>query len=123
MPYRLLADAIVVFHAAFVVFVVVGGWLVVRWPRVALIHIPAAIWGALIEVAGWVCPLTPLENYLRGRAGEMGYAGGFVEHYVLRALYPEGLTPTIQWGLGLFVIVVNMAAYGYVLRSRRRLAS
>ena len=123
MPYRLLADAIVVFHAAFVVFVVVGGWLVVRWPRVALIHIPAAIWGALIEVAGWVCPLTPLENYLRGRAGEMGYAGGFVEHYVLRALYPEGLTPTIQWGLGLFVIVVNAAAYGYVLRSRRRLAS
>ena len=123
MPYRLLADAVVVFHAAFVVFVVVGGWLVVRWPRLALIHIPAAIWGALIEVAGWVCPLTPLENYLRGRAGEMGYAGGFVEHYVLRALYPERLTPTIQWGLGLVVIIANAAAYGYVLRSRRRLAS
>ena len=122
MPYRLLADAVVVFHAAFVAFVVVGGWLVVRWPRVALIHIPAAIWGALIEFAGWVCPLTPLENYLRGRAGERGYAGGFVEHYVLRALYPDGLTPTIQWGLGVFVIIVNVAAYGYVLRARRHRA-
>lgn len=120
MTYRLLADAVVLFHASFVVFVVLGGLLVVRWRRVALIHVPAVIWGALIEFAGWICPLTPLENYLRGRAGEAGYSGGFVEHYVLHTLYPGGLTPTIRWTLGLFVIVVNVAAYGYIARARRR---
>lgn len=122
MGFRLLADSVALFHAAFVVFVVTGGLLVIRWPRAALLHVPAAIWGALIEFGGWVCPLTPLENYLRGRAGEAGYSGGFVEHYVLRALYPSGLTPRIQWGLGLFVILVNAAAYGYILRKRRRRA-
>lgn len=120
MTFRVLADAVALFHGAFVVFVVVGGLLVLRWPRVALVHVPAAIWGALIEFAGWICPLTPLENYLRGRAGDAGYTGGFVEHYVLRALYPDGLTPAIQWTLGTFVVVVNAAAYFFVLRARRR---
>jgi len=120
MIYRLLADAVVLFHASFVLFVVLGGLLVVRWRRVAVLHVPAAIWGALIEFAGLICPLTPLENYLRGRAGEAGYSGGFVEHYVLHTLYPGGLTPAIRWALGLFVIVVNAAAYGYIVRSRRR---
>lgn len=120
MTYRVLADAVALFHAAFVVFVVAGGLLVVRWRRLALVHVPAAVWGALIEFGGWICPLTPLENYLRGRAGEAGYSGGFVEHYVLRALYPGGLTPAIRWTLGLFVIVVNVTAYSYILRARRR---
>jgi uncharacterized membrane protein len=115
-----LADAVALFHAAFVVFVVVGGLLVVRWPRVVVLHVPAAIWGALIEFGGWICPLTPLENYLRGRAGEAGYTGGFVEHYVLRALYPDGLTQSIQWVLGFLVIAANAAAYAYVVRKRRR---
>ncbi len=119
MMYRLLADAVALFHGAFVIFVVAGGLLVIRWPRLAIVHLPAALWGALIEFGGWICPLTPLENYLRGRAGEAGYAGGFVEHYVLGALYPAGLTPAIQWALGVFVIVVNAAAYGY-LRTRAR---
>ena len=119
MIYRLLADCVALFHAAFVVFVVAGGLIVIRWPRVAFAHVPAALWGALIEFGGWICPLTPLENYLRGRAGEAGYTGGFVEHYVLRALYPSGLTPAIQWTLGLFVILVNAAAYGYIVRARR----
>lgn len=121
MAYRLLADAVALLHAAFVVFVVAGGLIVVRWPRVALAHLPAAAWGALIEFGGWICPLTPLENYLRGRAGEAGYSGGFVEHYVLGALYPAGLTRAIQWALGAFVIVVNVAAYGWIVRARRRL--
>lgn len=120
MRYRVLADAVAILHAAFVVFVVVGGLLVVRWRRLAVLHIPAAVWGAAIEFGGWVCPLTPLENFLRGRAGEAGYAGGFVDHYVLRTLYPEGLTRTIQWALGLLVIIVNAAAYGYIVRARRR---
>jgi hypothetical protein len=120
MRYRVLADAVAILHAAFVVFVIVGGLLVVRWRRLAVLHIPAAVWGAAIEFGGWVCPLTPLENYLRGRAGEAGYTGGFVEHYVLRTLYPEGLTRTIQWGLGLLVIMVNVVAYGYIVRARRR---
>jgi len=120
MTYRVLADAVALFHAAFVVFVIVGGLFVVRWPRVAVLHVPAAVWGALIEFGGWICPLTPLENYFRGRAGEAGYTGGFVEHYVLRALYPSGLTPPIQWALGFFVIAVNAAAYAYVVRTRRR---
>jgi len=120
MRYRVLADAVAILHAAFVVFVIVGGLLVVRWRRLAVLHIPAAVWGAAIEFGGWVCPLTPLENYLRGRAGEAGYTGGFVEHYVLRTLYPEGLTRTIQWGLGLLVIIVNAVAYGYIVRARRR---
>jgi uncharacterized protein DUF2784 len=120
MTYRVLADAVALLHAAFVVFVVVGGLLVVRWPRLAVLHVPAAIWGALIEFGGWICPLTPLENHFRDRAGEAGYTGGFVEHYVLRALYPAGLTRSIQWTLGCFVIAVNTAAYVYVVRTRRR---
>jgi uncharacterized protein DUF2784 len=120
MRYRVLADAVAILHAAFVVFVIVGGLLVIRWRRIAALHIPAAVWGAAIEFGGWVCPLTPLENFLRGQAGEAGYAGGFVEHYVLRTLYPEGLTRTIQWGLGLLVIIVNAAAYSYIVRARRR---
>jgi hypothetical protein len=120
MIYRVLANAVVVFHATFVAFVVLGGLLVMRWRRVAFIHVPAAIWGAAIEFGGWICPLTPLENSLRARAGEAGYSGGFVEHYILRALYPDGLTRPIQWTLGLFVVAVNAAAYGYVLRTRRQ---
>src|SRR6185437_6906980 len=99
MIFRLLADAVVLFHAAYVVFVVVGGFLVLRWHWVAWLHIPAATWGALIEFGGWICPLTPLENHLRTRAGEAGYAGGFIQHYVLRALYPTGLTPGVRWTL------------------------
>jgi len=116
MLYRWLADAVVVLHAAFVVFVVLGGVLVIRWRRLAWLHVPAAIWGALIEFAGWICPLTPLENSFRGRAGDAGYAGGFVEHYLLRALYPDGLTPSVRWLLGAIVVVVNGIAYGYVIR-------
>ena len=85
----LLADLLVLFHATFVLFVVAGGLLVLKWPRLAWLHIPCALWGVLIEFGGWICPLTPLENTLRQRAGEAGYSGGFVEHYVLHVLYPS----------------------------------
>jgi hypothetical protein len=118
--FRLLADAITVFHAAFVAFVVLGGFLVLRWRRVAWLHVPSFVWGAVVELTGWICPLTPLEKHVRARAGEAGYAGGFVDHYVLRALYPEGLTPRIQLVLGTLVLAVNGVVYWFVWRSRKR---
>jgi hypothetical protein len=119
MPYRALADGVLVAHAAFVVFVVLGGLLVLRWPRVAWLHVPAALWGAAIEFTGLVCPLTPLENRWRQLAGEQGYPGGFIEHYILSALYPGGLTREIQLTLGLLVVVLNLVIYAWVLRRTR----
>ena len=88
----MLADLVVLIHFAFVVFVVAGGLLVWKWPRVAWLHVPCALWGAAVEFGGWVCPLTPLENTLRVRAGEAGYQGDFVARHVMPVLYPEGLT-------------------------------
>jgi Protein of Unknown function (DUF2784) len=120
--YRILADITVGLHLLFVVFVIAGGLLVLRWPRLAWVHIPAAVWGALIEFAGWVCPLTPLEQTLRNAAGEAGYRGGFIEHYLLPVLYPGGLTRGIQIGLGVTVVLLNVLVYGYLLR-RHRLSS
>jgi hypothetical protein len=120
----MLADIVVGFHVGFVLFVVLGGLLVLRWPRVAWLHLPAAVWGALIEFAGWVCPLTPLENRLRRASGASGYAGGFVEHYLLPVLYPAGLTRGVQYVLGAGVLAVNAAVYWWVIRRfRRSLAS
>jgi hypothetical protein len=117
----LLADLVVVIHFCFVLFVILGGLLVLRWPRLAYLHLPAATWGVLIEVAGWVCPLTPLEQSLRLKAGEQGYSGSFIEHYVLPLLYPSALTRTIQVVLGIIVIAVNLGIYGYLLRRQRSL--
>jgi Protein of Unknown function (DUF2784) len=117
--YRILADLVVGLHLLFVVFVVAGGLLVLRWCRLAWVHLPAAVWGALIEFAGWVCPLTPLEQDLRAAAGEVGYRGGFIEHYLLPLLYPSGLTRGIQIGLGIAVVLLNLMIYGYVFRSSR----
>lgn len=120
MGYRLAADAVLVVHALFVAFVVAGGLLVLRWPRLAWLHLPCAAWGALIEFAGWICPLTPLENRLRRLGGEAGYEGGFVETYLLAALYPEGLSRPVQWALGGLVLAVNAAVYAWILARRRR---
>ena len=89
---RLLANTVVACHALFIVFVVCGGFAAWRWRWVAALHIPCAVWGILIEYRGGICPLTPLENSLRARAGQQGYTGGFVEHYLLPAIYPRGLT-------------------------------
>lgn len=118
MGFRLLADAVVALHAAFVAFVALGGFLVLRWPRAAWLHLPAASWGALVELAGWVCPLTYLENWLRARGGEQGYTGGFVEHYLLPALYPSWLDRPSQLALGIAVIGLTAALYAIsILRS------
>jgi hypothetical protein len=118
--YRLLADAVVVLHFAFVLFVVFGGLLALRWPRALWLHAPAAVWGALIEFAGWICPLTPLENELRRRGGEAGYTGGFIEHYVLPILYPAQLTRATQLVLGALVLAINVTVYAIVIARRRK---
>jgi hypothetical protein len=120
MLYQVLADIVACVHAAFVAFVVLGGVLAIRWRSLVWLHVPAAIWGALSEFADWVCPLTPLENALRGRAGDAGYGDGFIQHYLLRALYPAGLTRGVQVALGTLVIVVNILAYVALLRRGRR---
>lgn len=116
MLYRALADGVLLLHLGFVLFVALGGLLVLRWPAVAWAHLPAAAWGAWISFANWVCPLTPLENRLRARGGEAGYEGGFLEHYLLRILYPEGLTRGAQIALGVLVIAVNALVYWRVWR-------
>ncbi len=118
MAYRILADLVVGIHVLFVVFVVLGGLLALRWPWVATAHLPAAVWGALIEFKGWICPLTPLENSLRASAGQAGYEGGFIEHYLLPVLYPVGITRGLQLVLGSLVLAVNLVVYGVVLWRR-----
>lgn len=120
MIFTVLADATLVLHLAFIAFIVLGGLLVARWPRAVLMHLPAAAWGVLIEVGGWTCPLTPLENWLRLRAGQQGYSGSFVEQYLLPVIYPEALTRNVQLVLAAVVLVVNVAVYAFVLRRRRR---
>jgi len=119
--YRFLADLTALVHLAFVIFVVAGGLLALRWPAVRWAHLPAALWGAWIEFTGGICPLTPLENALRQRAGEAPYGGDFVSHYVLPVLYPAGLTRPTQLVLGLLVVGVNAGVYACLwARARRR---
>ncbi len=120
MIYHWLAGAVVLFHAAFVVFVIVGGFMALRWHRLVWLHLPAAAWGVLIEYGGWICPLTPLEIMLRARAGVAGYSGGFIDHYILRRLYPSGLTPQIRWTLGTLALLLNIVAYALILRQSQR---
>lgn len=117
---QLAADLLVVAHLAFICFVVLGGLLALKWRRVAFVHIPAAVWGALTEFQGWLCPLTPLEQYFRTAAGEAGYAGSFIEHYLLPVIYPAGLTRDLQLQLGIFVVVINAAIYGWLLARHAR---
>jgi hypothetical protein len=112
----MLADLVVILHFAFVLFVILGGLLVLRWPRLAYVHLPVALYGALIELVGWICPLTPLEKRLRESAGLQGYQGGFVEHYILPVLYPAGLTRGVQWVLGVLVLGINLVIYAVVAR-------
>ncbi|MEJ7758075.1 MAG: DUF2784 domain-containing protein [Gemmatimonadaceae bacterium] len=119
MIYRWLADAVVILHVGFVIFVMVGGFLLMRWPKLVYVHVPAAVWGVLIEFAGWTCPLTPLENSFRARGGQAGYAGGFIDHYLIPILYPAGLSRNIQWVLGLLALGVNVLAYYMFLRRRK----
>ena len=114
MIYSYLADLIVLLHISFVLFVLLGGFLLFWKPATALYHFPAVLWAAGLEFWGWICPLTPLENMLRTRAGASGYATGFVEHYLIPLLYPAVLTGNMQIGIGLIVLIVNSVIYLYV---------
>ena len=114
------ADAVLVVHLLFIAFVVLGGLLVLRWHRLAWLHLPAAAWGAIVELLHLQCPLTPLENNLREAAGQAGYEGGFIAHYLIPTIYPAGLTPRIQLGLGVFVLLLNALIYAWVLLRVKR---
>jgi len=118
MAYWFAAHLVLILHLGFVCFVVLGGFLAWRWRWIVFLHIPAVLWSALIEFRGWICPLTPLEQRFRQAAGEAGYAGGFVEHYILPVLYPSALTRDIQLLLGICVVVINLAAYGWLIVRR-----
>ena len=120
MIYRIAADCVLLLHLAFTLFAVLGGLLVLRRPSLLWLHLGAVFWGVVIELADWICPLTPLENFLRERGGEAGYAGGFIEHYVVRLLYPENLTIALRYLLGLGLVAVNLLIYGYIFWIRRR---
>ena len=120
MVYPILADLVVVIHLLFVLFVMLGGLLVLRWRVCAWIHIPAVVWAVLIEFSGWICPLTPLENHLRIKGGSSGYATGFVEHYIIPLLYPAQLTRELQVFLGLLVLIVNLVIYLWVWRAYKK---
>ena len=116
----ILADAVLVLHGLFVAWVVLGGFAVLRWPRLAWLHLPAAAWGVWIEASGGICPLTPLELRLRAAAGEAGYAGGFLEHYLGGLLYPAGLTRAVQWLLAGVVLAINLTVYTVLWRRRAK---
>jgi hypothetical protein len=119
MFYRVAADLVVLFHLGFLLFVVAGALLVVRWRWIAWFHLPCAVWGSLVELWGWICPLTPMELHFRRLGGQAGYSGGFVEHYLLPILYPTHLTRDHHLILGVLVIALNVILYGYVFRRAR----
>jgi len=119
LRYRLLADLTLLLHLAFVVFAMVGGLLVLKWPRLAWLHLPAAAWGALVEFTGWICPLTPLETSLRAMGGESVSGSDFIGRYLLPVLYPTGLTGDLQVVLGMGVLAVNTALYTWLWRRRK----
>jgi hypothetical protein len=120
MLHRLAADAVLLLHAAFIVFAVLGALPALRWRWWPALHLPAAAWAFFVEATGRLCPLTTVENELRRRAGDQGYAGGFIEHYLWPLIYPDGLTRPTQWALALGVLLVNALIYGLVWRRRRQ---
>ena len=121
--YPLLANLVLIVHLAFVVFVLCGGLLVLRWRWIAWLHLPAVLWGAVVEFTGWICPLTPLENWLRAQSGESSYSSDFLAQYLLPVLYPGDLTRGIQLLLGTVVVVLNAAVYWWLWRMQARGAS
>jgi Protein of Unknown function (DUF2784) len=119
MIWSLVADGLVLVHFAFTTFVIFGGFLTWRWPQSALLHLPALAWGCWVEVSHSICPLTPLENHFRHLGGQAGYQGGFLAHYLVRVLYPPGLTWHIQWELAAALIAINIVAYWGLVKRRR----
>ncbi len=119
MICRFMADATLVVHLLFIVFAVAGAFAALRWRFLIGLHLPCALWAVAIEWGGWICPLTPLEAFFRRCAGQAGYTGGVIQHYLLPVIYPPNLTRGIQVGLGLLVLSINLAAYILVFRRRR----
>ena len=119
MLYSLLADITMLLHFLFIAFALLGGFLVVRWKWVMWLHLPTALWAVGIEFLGGRCPLTPLENWFRLQAGTVDYEESFIQHYIGNLLYPQGLTPTINIILGVFVLVLNFSIYYWVYKQRR----
>ena len=119
MHLNVWADLVVLLHASFVFFVLLGGVAVLRWRRLAWLHLPAAVWGAVIELGGWICPLTHLENHLRRMAGGAGYDTTFIERYLEPLLYPLGLTRHTQVVFGFTALLINLAVYAHIWRQRR----
>ncbi len=118
MLYRLSAEAVLLLHFAFILFVLLGALLALRWRWVVSVHLPAAAWGCFVELTGRICPLTYAENWLRNRAGQAGYSQSFIEHYLLQLIYPAGLTPRVQLVLAAAVVIVNVLTYGWLLHRR-----
>jgi hypothetical protein len=116
MSYSIAATTVALIHLAFIVFVLLGGFLVLKWPRLAWVHLPAAVWGVLIEFFGWWCPLTKWENYFLREAGRAGYEGGFVAHYIMPILYPPGLTRGLEIAIGAIVLIINVSIYWKAFR-------
>ncbi|MES9961562.1 MAG: DUF2784 domain-containing protein [Sedimenticola sp.] len=120
MLARLGADLVLLIHFGFILFVVLGGLLVLRWPKLAWLHVPCVIWGVTIDAMGWICPLTPLENSLRIAGGEQGYEGGFIEHYLLPLIYPLGMSRGEQIVLAMLALLLNLAIYTIIVKRRMR---
>ncbi len=120
MWYRILADALVAVHLLFIVFVLLGGLCVVKWRYVSLVHMPAALWAAWVEFQGWVCPLTPLENWFRQKAGMEGYQKSFIDQYLIPVIYPDALNREWQVVLGTMVVILNVTIYSWAWHSYRR---
>jgi len=118
MIYSVIADLLVGLHFVFILFVILGGLLVLKRNWVALLHLPCVVWGVMIEWQGWICPLTPLELHYRELAGDAGYSGGYIEHYLMPLVYPAGLTRTMQMALGSSLLALNLLIYGYLIFSR-----
>ena len=120
MGWGALADFVVGIHVGFVLFVIFGGLLVLKWPKTAWLHLPAVAWGVWVELAGWICPLTPLENHLRAQGGGGVYRESFVERYLLPVLYPDALTRELQFALAAAILATNAVIYGRIILMRRR---
>lgn len=121
MLYDLLADAVILLHLLFILFAVLGGLLVLRWNKLIWLHIPILTWAVIIEINRWICPLTPLENWLWEQTGDMGYSGGFIEHYIVPIIYPAGLTTEIQIMLALGILAINIPIYGWYIQRKRKM--
>lgn len=117
--YGFLADAVLTLHFAFVTFALLGGLLALRYPQIMWLHLPALLWGLVVEWADWICPLTPLENEFRIRSGKAGFEGDFLEYWISMILYPQNLTLELRYVLGLVLAVLNVAVYAYILLARR----